>query len=88
MDPPNHLQASNLQYINEYDSYGYMPPAAALNHHLQQSTILREGYHINPSNIAHLPGERVKSESRLVASQVRSEDVVKGTGGASQGRAG
>ncbi len=74
MDPLSHVQVGNLQYISEYDSYGYMPPAAALNHRLQQSTAGREGYHINPTN-AHLPSsigqERVKSESRLVGSQVR-----------------
>lgn len=86
-------QGVTTQYVSEYDSYGYMPPAAALNYHLQQSTAVREGYHMSPAGMGALysangnPGNigasRVKSESRLVSSQVKNEDVVKGTGGSS-----
>lgn len=75
---PGNQQGNQLQYISEYDSYGYMPPAAMLNQHLQHSTAIREGYHMGPSgNVLSGPSigsERVKSESsRLVSSQVRNE---------------
>jgi hypothetical protein len=79
-----------VQYVNEYDSYGYTPPAAALNYHLQQSTAVREGYHLSPTAMGNyyvsngtptnIGVSRVRSEaSRLVSSQVKNEDVVKGT---------
>lgn len=75
---PANQQGNQLQYINEYDSYGYMPPAAMPNQHLLRSTAIREGYHMGPSgNVLpanSMSSERVKSESsRLVSSQVRNE---------------
>lgn len=64
IDPANQ-QGNYLQYISEYDSYGYTPPAAILNQHLHHSTAIREGYHMGPSGNAFpapsIGSERVKS---------------------------
>jgi hypothetical protein len=66
-----------------------MPPPASFPHQQQQLIPPREGYPMNPTNIANfhlsnanvpnITASRVKSESRLITSQVRNEDVVKGT---------
>lgn len=84
-----------VQYTNDYDNYGLKPPNS-----IQTSTqFSREGYHLSPNGAsnfyvskaggANIGTSRVKSESsRLVSSQVRNEEVVKGTALSMQGRAG
>jgi|694.fasta_scaffold108913_3 hypothetical protein len=76
----------HVQYANDYDNYGLKPPNS-----VQASTqFSREGYHLSSngasnfylSNVGggNIGASRVKSESsRLVSSQVRNEEVVKGT---------
>jgi hypothetical protein len=85
----------NLFYVGEYDSYGYTQPQTTLyNNHLNQPSAGREGYHIHPTQF-HTPNtgtanttSRVKSESsRLISSQVKNEEVVKGRDYLTQGRA-
>jgi hypothetical protein len=85
----------NLLYVGEYDSYGYIQPQKTwYNNPLNQSSAGREGYHIHPTQF-HTPNtgtaittSRVKSESsRLLSSQVKNEEVVKGRDHLTQGRA-
>jgi hypothetical protein len=90
-DPANDPLANNLQYVSEYDSYGYAQPTQQQTYALQQSHAVREGYHINPNGLNNfylssanqpptaIAASRVKSESnRLLSSQVKNEEVVKG----------